>query len=297
MTRPRQARDLNQLQRWMQAVIMHPDGVAAGICSESAQQHIGVRPERVETVVCRSQNQTSIERLQVYANAYYARLLECLRGEFPALVHALGPETFDGFGLAYLQSYPSTSYTLANLGRNFPRFLAETRPADAVHELRPSWPDFLIDLATVERTYSEVFDGSGIEDQRILQPEDLAAVSPEQWPEARLTPVPCLRLLTLAYPVHEYISAVRHETETVIPDPSPTHLVVTRREYIVRRRSVSPLEYTLLAALANGETVGSAIERTASAPDADLDSLAIQLQQWFKTWATAAYFQAVALPT
>lgn len=295
MLRP--ARDLDQVQRWMQAVITHPDGVAAGIRSETAQQHIDVQPEQVDQVVCRSRNQTSIERLHVYAGAYYARLLECLRGEFPALAHALGQETFDGFAFGYLQSYPSTSYTLGNLGRNFPQFLAETRPADTAHDANPSWPNFLIDLATVERIYSDVFDGPGIENKRILQAEDLVAVSPEQWPEARLVPVPCLRFVTLDYPVHEYISAVRHNTEAVIPNPSPTHLVVTRRDYVVRRRAVSPVEYDLLARLAGGETVGVAIEHAASAPGVDVDAFAAQLQQWFKTWAAAAYFETVELPT
>lgn len=291
MRRP--THDLDQVQRWMQSVIMHPDGVAAGIRSELAQQQINVHPEQVESVVCRSKNQTSIERLQVYANAYYARLLECLRNEFPAMAYALGQETFDKFGFAYLQSYPSTSYTLGNLGRNFPRFLAETRPTDSADGDAPSWPDFLTDLATVERTYSEVFDGPGIEEKRILQAEDLHNVSAEQWPDARLVPVPCLRLLKLAYPVHEYITAVRHGTEAVIPNPSPTHLVITRREYIVRRRAVSPVEYELLTALTDGETVGVAIERAASPPDVDLDALAAQLQEWFRNWAAAAYFQAV----
>lgn len=296
MTRFQPARGLDQVQRWMQAVIMHPDGVAAGILSEPARQQIDVRPEQIESVVCRSQNQTSIERLQVYANAYYARLLECLRGEFPALVHALGKETFDGFCLAYLQSYPSTSYTLANLGRNFPQFLSETRPADTSDQGSASWPDFLIDLATVERTYSEVFDGSGMEDKRSLQAEDLVAVSPEQWPESRLVPVPCLRLLKLAYPVHEYITAVRHQGEAVIPGPAVTHLVITRRAYIVRRRAVSPVEYELLRVLVEGETVGAAIEYAARFPEVHLNSMPDQLQQWFKTWAVAPYFQSVELP-
>lgn len=296
MTVDDSSRELGRLQRWMQAVITHPDGVVAGIDSETAQQQIATSAGRVDQVVCRSRNQTSIERLGVYANAYHARLLECLRAEYPALVHALGAETFDGFAFGYLQSYPSTSYTLGNLGRNFPRFLMETRPDGTAEDDLPSWPDFLIDLATVERTYNEVFDGPGIETDRILQAEDLAAVSPDQWPEAQLAPVPCLRLLTLRYPVHAYVSAVRHQSEAVIPDPAPTHLVVTRREYVVRRRAVSPVEYELLSSLAEGETVGSAIERAASAPGVDLDALPAQLQQWFKTWAAAAYFRAVELP-
>jgi hypothetical protein len=124
------SRELGQIQRWMQAVIMHPDGVIAGIGCHDARQQIDVDSEEIESVVRRSQNQSSIERLQVYAGAYYARLLECLREEFSALAHALDKKTFDGFAIEYIQTYPSTSYTLANLGRQFPQFLMQTRPAD-----------------------------------------------------------------------------------------------------------------------------------------------------------------------
>jgi hypothetical protein len=203
--------------------------------------------------------------------------------------------TFDGFAFGYLQEYPSQSYTLANLGRHFPRFLAETRSADpAGEESGPTWPDLLIDLATVERTYSEVFDGLGTEGGRILQAEDLAGIRPEQWPEAKLIAVPCLRMLSLRYPVHDYVSAVRHQTEAVIPEPSPTCLVVTRRDYVVRRSTVSLTEYQLLEALVAGESVGRAIERAAEA--AESETLAENLHGWFRAWAAAAYFERVELP-
>src|SRR5690348_9320961 len=103
---------LGPVPRWMQAVIMHPDGFDAGLASEAARQHLDVAPEDVEKVVTRSISQTSVERLSIYANAYYARLLECLGEEFPVLKQTLGEETFDAFAFDYLQQYPSQSYTL-----------------------------------------------------------------------------------------------------------------------------------------------------------------------------------------
>jgi len=39
-------------------------------------------PDPVEDVICRSRDLTSIGQLGVYGNAYYARLLECLREFF-----------------------------------------------------------------------------------------------------------------------------------------------------------------------------------------------------------------------
>ena len=119
---------LDAVQRWLQAVIMHPEGVEAGLDSDGARAHLDVPAQNVEQVVGRSQALTSIERLGIYAGAYYARLLECLGEEFPILKQTLGDETFDAFAFTYLQSYPSRSYTLTKLGEHFAQFLTETRP-------------------------------------------------------------------------------------------------------------------------------------------------------------------------
>ena len=287
--------ELPVIQRWMQAVIMHPSGAEAGLKSPSAQQHIAVDAATLDHVVCRSRKQTSIERMQIYANAYYARLLECLRDEFRGMVHALGEEAFDGFAFAYLQSYPSQSYTLNNLAGRLPEFLRETRPED-INADTPAWPDFLIDLATLERTYHEVFDGPGIESSRILAPEDLVDFSLDDFAYARLIPVPCLRLLRLRYPVHEYISAVAQKKQPEVPPPVPTNLAITRRDYVVRRTAVSDVQYELLSALAAGEPVGATIERVADMPDVNREKLAGEIRTWFRDWAASAYFQAIEKP-
>src|SRR5947209_13115313 len=118
---PEQA-DLNVVQRWMQAVLMHPGGVAQGMASEEAQRLLQVPPAEVEKVLTRSETLTALERLAIYGSAYYARLLECLREEYPVLKHALGDEAFDAFAFGYLQKYPSRSYTLGKLGDLFSRY-------------------------------------------------------------------------------------------------------------------------------------------------------------------------------
>ncbi len=286
---------LDQIQRWLQAVIMHPDGVSAGIDSSEARSEVDIRPDQIEQVVDRSKRRTSVERLEVYANAYYARLLECLRDEFPALLHAVGDEVFDGLAFGYLQAYPSTSYTLSNLSRNFARFLEETRPRDE-DDPSPSWPDFMIDLARLERTYSEVFDGPGAERLTLLKADEIQALPPEVWPAARLVPVPCLRLLALRYPVQEYATGVRKKENPPFPDPEPTWLAVSRVEYVVRRWTLSRVQYELLESLMSGLPVGAAIEKAARVAienGQSVDHLAEDLRAWFEEWSAAGFFQAI----
>lgn len=287
-------RDLRTIQQWMQAVITHPGGVVAGFRSPDARQRIDVPPDEAERVVTRSRALDPIRRLEIYANAYYARLLECLREEFPAFVRAVGEEVFDGFAFGYLQSYPPRSYTLAALGADFPRYLRETRPQK--EETAPDWTDFLVDLATLERIYSEVFDGPGVEGERLLDESDLRSISPEDWPRCRLVLAECLRLAEFRFPVHEYATAVRRNEAAEIPAPRPTWLAITRREFIVRRAPLTYPQYVLLAALSQGANVGEGLERAASVWEGEIEQLAAEVGAWFHEWAQIGHFRRIELP-
>lgn len=284
--------DLSTIQRWMQSVITHPDGVAAGVASDAARQQIQVDASSIESLIGRSQSQTSLERLQIYSNAYHARLIEVLMGEYPALMHALEEEAFVGLATEYLQVHPPASYTLSHLGRAFPDFLAQTRPARDDEDGSPDWADFLIDLARLERCYSEVFDGPGIEGQSSLQANELRSLTPDQWLMTRLIPAPCLRLKTFRFAVHEYASAIRQnrEADDDFTTPRPTFLAITRRDYIVRRASLPEPEYRVLCSLIAGRTVGTALNvAVANHPDS-CESLARQVNRWFRHWSAAGYF-------
>ncbi len=120
---------LEQIQRWMQSVLMHPGGVAEGMQSEAAREHIDLPPGEIEQVVGRSAALDGLERLEIYARAYYARLVECMEAEFPILARAVGEELFREFAVGYLECYPSRSYTLNHLGGRFAEYLAETFPS------------------------------------------------------------------------------------------------------------------------------------------------------------------------
>ena len=288
--------NLHRVQRWMQSVITHPDGIIGGIESDGAKQEIDVSPETVEQVITPSRALTSIERLEIYGNAYYARLLECLRDEYPALVHALGEETFSGFAFGYLQAYPSVSYTLCELGKNFPRYLAETKPADDT-DGEPSWPELMVDLARLDRIYSDVFDGPGDEGESLLTPDDLASIPPEGLADIRLVPARSLRLETFRFPVHEYASAVRQNTEAELPAAEPTYLAISRREFVVRRRALSAVQYELLTAILAGARLGEAVQTAVTESDVPVDPLAEHLSDWFAEWAADRFFRGVEKPS
>ena len=285
------SRPLSVVQRWFQAVVTHPEGVEGGADSAEAQRLIHLKRGELEAVIRRSKSLTAAERLAIYANAYYARLLECLAAYYPVLQGALGEEVFESFAFEYLQRHPSKSYTLDRLGENFSRFLDETRPDPE----EGGWPDFLIDLATLEWNIHQVFDGPGVEFQPLLTAETLRSFPAERFAEARLVPVPCLRLLAFRYPVNAYYTAARADEEVPMPDPAPELVALSRREFVVRRYPLNPPQYALLEKILAGATVGEAITAAVEVADGlDDDALAAGLQSWFRLWVAEGFFQAIS---
>lgn len=287
---PRQ--DLRRIQSWLQSVIMHPGGVVAGMRSDESREHLDVTPGDLASVILPSAAVSSLDRLEIYARAYYARLLECLRAEFPVLASALGAELFDEFAFAYLQKYPSRSYTLDQLGRQFAAWLVDSRRAIGGED--DAWLDFLADLARLEWNIAEVFDGPGSEGAPAFAIDPLLAAPADRWEQARLTPAPSLRLLELAFPVDEYYRALRNGDEPTPPEREPTLLALTRVDYVVRHYRLTPAQHALLAALIAGQPVAAAIAQAAElVSDADFSAYAESLASWFRRWSADGFFAAV----
>jgi hypothetical protein len=276
----------------MQSIIVHPGGVSAGLTADSTQEHLPLSPLDVEQLVPRSATQSSVERLAVYASAYYARLIECLESEFPVFRQTVGEEAFAEFAADYLQRYPSRSYSLGHLGDNFPRYLAETKPAGDSGDSQPTWADFLVELASLERTFGDVFDGPGVESLPPLRAADLQSIDPERWPAARLEFVPCFRLLSLQFPLNVFYSAARSGQSLDRPEPLNSWLAVTRRDFIVRRYDLTESQVMLLAGLRAGKTIGAAIESAAETYPSDPATFAGDIRDWFESWSAAPFFSA-----
>lgn len=65
----------------------------------------------------------AFNRFKVYADAWYIRLEESLREDYPQLHEALGPKRWKKLISAYIRRCPSKSFTLAHAGDQLPEFL------------------------------------------------------------------------------------------------------------------------------------------------------------------------------
>ncbi len=270
---------------------MYPGGVAAGMETLEAQEQIDISVGDIEEVVTRSTKLDAVGRLEVYAAAYFSRLLECMRGEFPVLAQTIGEDLFDQLVVGYLNTYPSRSYTLGRLGAKFARYLEENCPRED-----KAWADFMIDLARLEWTFNEVFDGPGNEQDALLTAEQLQTIAPEQWPHVSLITVPSLRLLQFSYPVSRFHGEKRKHDDTAIPEPCENYVAVSRREFIVRRIELTRAQFELLQQITEGQPVGAAIAHAAEFYEGNFDQFAAELQGWFRQWTVEQFFLRFQLP-
>lgn len=272
--------ELDQVERWMQAVIMDPGGVGSGLVGQAARKILPGVETNLEDLVLPSKQLNALQRLSIYGDMYFWRVTEILAKEFPTIQHLVGEELFETLVKDYVTRHPSAHYSLTRLGSNFSAYLADEAD-DLPHR------EFAADLATVERAMEDVFDAPRVEP---IQYEDLTAIPTERWGDVRLQPIPALRLLQLKYPVNAYITAVRENGHMDIPGAAPTYVVVYRHHYRVWRVDLDAQRFTILAALRDGETLGSALDSCASLPGTDEASLVDAVSGWFREWTSEGFF-------
>jgi hypothetical protein len=280
----------------MQSVLMYGGEVAEAIASAEASQHLAISSvDDLSNVVLPSNALDSSSRLEIYIDAYFERLLECLGQEFQATRAALGDENFNAVAFGYLRREPSRSYTLNELGATFPSYLSETRlheraaPVDAAR----SWGEFIVELAAFERVLRDVFDGPGSENIETMEFSHLAAQLADSAGQLRLLPAPSLRLVQFDHHVHRFWQDWKDSGAVVVPPPAPAYLAISRRDFAVQRHELSALQFELLARLLEGQSLSDAIEATAVQSGALESLLADSLQAWFADWIVERFFVGI----
>lgn len=272
--------DLASLERWMQAVVMHPDGAAAGLRSKPAKSLVADATRDLGAVVLPSKQLTSVERLEIYAYMYYARLVEVMQGEYPTTRQILGPHAFAAACRRFVAKNPSRTRTLNSLSVKFPDFLAKTLPKTNRNGLA-------VDVARIERAMEDVFDAPRAEPMTAAQ---FAALGADPTGKAKLRVTPALRMLKLRYPANDFMTAVRRGEKPRIPRPRETRVIVFRRGFQVFRRDQEPEQWKLLALLVAGKPLAAAVRTSVRGGGAGAERVAKRLGRWFEEWSAAHLF-------
>jgi hypothetical protein len=270
-----------QLQRWMQHVCTHPRGVAHALTTAESKAEYELKVDELERLVAPSKALSGLDRISIYAEMYVLRLLDVLREDFPVLMHALGPQRFEGLARAYIAAHPSRHYNLNQFGRHMSTFLATRDDKHAA---------FFAELAELERAATESFDAARAD---ALGRAELEALKPEQWPALALRLVPSARVLAFRHPVNRYYVDVREGRKARIPKVGASWTLVYRKDWIVWRAQLSREQHALLEALAGGATLGRALEKCAARTELDAAKLQQGLAPWFREWSAEGIFRSL----
>jgi Putative DNA-binding domain len=129
-------------------------------------------------------------RLQVYRNNLFASLTEVLAAVYPVTRRLVGEAYFGHAARGYIAAHPSRSGDVHRYGGCFAEYLGGCPGSEALV--------YLPDTARLEWDYHNAFHA---EQHSPLDPDDLRAVAPEDYPRLRLMLQPSARLLASDYPV------------------------------------------------------------------------------------------------
>jgi hypothetical protein len=287
---------LMQLQRTMARAVMQPL-----TSSERMQRRApdgGPMKRYASRFIKPNDRLTSFERLEIYNRQYWFRVLSALSEDFPGLRAVLGERRFDAMAKAYLIANPSRSFTLRNLSARMESWLRKN----------PKWAGkkqtLALDIVRLEWADIEAFDGKA---EPALRPEDLARAA---GPRMKLTIQPYVRLLSFRYPVDDLLLEVRKEDEdtdfasntftehrkhkrvraVAKLKPAQIFLAVHRIDYSVYFRRIEQEEFTILAALRQGKTLGAAVESAFRKSAVPLEERPAKVQGWFAAWSALGWF-------
>lgn len=235
----------------------------------------------------------SFQRLEIYNQQYWWRLLGNFAEDFRGLRAVLGDAQFDRLAVAYLDHCGSTSWTLRNLGSRLERFVRE-RP-----ELTAPHTSLAIDMVRVEWARTVAFDEA---EKPPLLPEEIRDIPPQL---LRLGLQPYLVLLELRHPIDKLLGKLKRQGEietaslsnavssvhprrrgrlAARPRAKPIYIAVHRLNFSVYYKRLEAEAYHLLCALRASMPLEHAC---LVACDATIDSpevIACKIQSWFAEW-------------
>ncbi len=227
---------LSDLQALLYRLITAPEGAASGLASET-----GLPLGGLGELIGGDERLSPVERVDIYANMYFYRLLDALKEDFPVTLGALGDSDFHHLITGYLVEYPPSDPSINQASRHLAEFAGRT-------EFRARWP-FLADLVRVERAIVEVFLGP---DAAPLGAEELRAVPQDEWALIPMRSHPSLQILGCEWRIDTMMRAFEAGNAPIEPLREPTSILIWRRNCDVDYRALEESEQAAFEVLRGG---------------------------------------------
>jgi len=240
---------LRDAQKAIADWIRAPEGVAAALAEEDAasgREASGDATRRLESLIRTDATLDATGRLEIYANAYFHRILGVLAADYPALEGALGAESFHDLVTSYILVEPSRHPSLRYAGSRLANFLSSHQAAAGIRARSP-WAS---DLAAFEWARVDAFDGA---DGSVLGRASLASLAPEEFGSLMLCLGSWVQLCSFVHPVDRIWADVTRGETPVLEEPEDgATLLIWRKNEAVLHRRVEPREERALGLLRPG---------------------------------------------
>lgn len=232
---------------------------------------------------------TPVQALAIYQRAYIARLLDCLRADYPILRQYLGTQLFDHFATEYIQTFPPTSYSLFDLGKNFANHLQQSCPDLAslnqqdkvIHQLP-------IQIAIAERLRIRAARAIGLEQRQLNEPDYHTL---QHAKGIALSISDACGLMSAHAALLDVLSGENRELSYVNIDR--IYLAISRCNYRIRTDSLQVWQYHFLDLLAQSKQTPVFLEalvlHTSKESNIDAETIYAHLSLWLPIAISRAY--------
>ena len=223
------------------------------------------------------------DRLSIYNEQYWFRLFSVMQEEYPLLCNLIGASELNKLTTAYLDAYPSTSYSLRELSFKLPEFIRHDHDwnLEALHQL--------VDL---EFYYIQAFDSEHSPELNLnnqtkgdnsliadtaIKFQDHCFLFEEDW-----NLIESRRKLQLSEDKEIEIDLIEERS----------YWVIYRSMRGVEEEQLGPIQFYLLSMLKDGLSINEACVILENELDENsLAFLAKNIQGWFAYWQGSGWFK------
>lgn len=271
---------LCELQKWMRWVIVDPRGVEEALKNphplNSKYPKRYVAPQISAYDFFDNTNVNVQERLSVYAEGYFLRIVEVIEADFPLTHKILGHEKFLELICDYLKVYPSSTPNISEVSSKLSLFVK-------THHFQKNKP-YLSDAVSLEWNLIESFYANSMPDFNLLT---LSGISEEQWENAKIVCDPSLRILSYDWPIdilwHNHTKDNFNLFEQKLKRKN-IYLSVFR-SVTVSVEEITRTEYKCLKLMKDGYALGTITDRLNVEPE--------HLTKWFSKWVHSGLIKRI----
>lgn len=228
------------------------------------------------------------ERIQIYNQQYWWRLLNALHETFSLVVRLIGYVNFNRLiGIPYLVKCPPNHWSLNLLGDRLPHWIEQ----EYCEENR----ELIRHAIHIDWAFNDAFSPAELPP---LNPDDMS--SPEKMEKMLTTTLylqPHIHLFYLPYPLFDYRMILlsqkpdHWQTHGLPPLPAEEEFFILYRnkQNDISWKKISAGEYHLLGLFKNGVSIDQACEWLEQQDSSLCQTAMNSLQQWFQEWTARGW--------